>query len=588
MLLRPRQKELVKRVLTALHEHGNTLAVAPTGAGKTIMLSAAIGALHKLSTATTKGKAQLKSEGFKTCVLAHRDELTVQNETKFKKVNPHLSTGLFDASTKSWQGDTTFAMVQTLSRDHNLITLPKLDLLVIDEAHHARADSYVRIVTRAKALNPQLKLLGMTATPHRGDKKGLYPIFSNVCDQIMIGELIASGHLVRPRTFVMDVGVRSTLQQAKKTPGGEYDMEAISHIMDTLPINEAVVSHWQEKAKDRQTVVFCSTVKHARHVCQEFVKGNTTAVLVDGDMSDKQRQEALDTYTSGQAQVIVNVGVLTEGWDHPPTSCVVLLRPSSYQSTFIQMVGRGLRTVNEAEYPGIVKKDCIILDFGTATLAHGALEQTVDLADGKSQTGGSPFKTCPGCSGKVPSPSLECPLCHFEWTSFENPLEATLEAKDFAMREVNLFEKSNFKWLSLRDTSLGDKSPRDTSLGEGTDKQEEMFMASGFEAWGSVIFKNNQWYAIGGLHKENAKLLAVGDEAACVAAANDWMNLKESEDTAHKAKDWLSLPATLSQLQYLRGYDERQNLTRYEASLWLVQQFNASKIDQVLRQGRGG
>ena len=95
MLLRPRQKEMVNRVLTALHEHGNTLAVAPTGAGKTIMLSAAIGELCKASTS--------KTHWVKTCVLAHRDELTVQNETKFCRVNPHLSTGIFDASSKSWQ-----------------------------------------------------------------------------------------------------------------------------------------------------------------------------------------------------------------------------------------------------------------------------------------------------------------------------------------------------------------------------------------------------------------------------------------------------------------------------------------------------
>lgn len=567
MLLRPRQKELVNRVLKALQEHGNTLAVAPTGAGKTIMLSAAIGALHKLSTA-------------KTCVLAHRDELTVQNETKFCRVNPHLSTGIFDASSKSWQGDTTFAMVQTLSREHNLAGMPKLDLLVIDEAHHARADSYRRIVTHAQSLNPNLKLLGMTATPNRGDKKGLYPIFSNVCDQIMIGELIASGHLVRPRTFVMDVGVRQTLQEAKKTAGGEYDMEEISHIMDTVPINEAVVSHWKEKANDRQTVVFCSTVKHARHVCREFVKAGTAAVLVYGDMSDREREEVLGSYTEGKAQVIVNVAVLTEGWDHPPTSCVVLLRPSSYQSTFIQMVGRGLRTVNEEDYPGVVKKDCLILDFGTATLAHGSLEQMVDLRDGEIPEGEVSFKTCPGCGGLVPLSVRECPLCGFDFT-FVEKLGRLLEAKDFVLREVNLFEKSNFKWLPLGDKSLGDKSLGDKSLDE-----PEILMASGFEAWGSVVFKNDQWHAIGGIHKENARLLAVGDEAACVAAANDWMNLKESEDTAYKAKDWLSLPATQNQLQYLRGHDKDQNLTRYEASLLLVQQFNANKIDKVLRQGR--
>ena len=168
MLLRPRQKQLVDRAVEALHTHGNTLAVAPTGAGKTIMLSATIGQLSPV----------------KTCVLAHRQELTLQNQAKFCQVNPHLSTSVLNAWEKSWQGDTTFAMVQTLARKNNLETMPPLDLLVIDEAHHARADTYVRIVEHAKSLNPNMKLLGVNATPNRGDKRGLGTLFNNVCDQI--------------------------------------------------------------------------------------------------------------------------------------------------------------------------------------------------------------------------------------------------------------------------------------------------------------------------------------------------------------------------------------------------------------------
>jgi DNA repair protein RadD len=84
-------------------------------------------------------------------------------------------------------------------------------------------------------------------------------------------------------------------------------------------------------------------------------------------------------YSAGKIQVVVNVAVLTEGWDDQPTSCVVLLRPSSYKSTMIQMIGRGLRTVNPEEHPGVIKSDCIVLDFGTSTLLHGSLEQDVDL-----------------------------------------------------------------------------------------------------------------------------------------------------------------------------------------------------------------
>ncbi|MBU8537412.1 DEAD/DEAH box helicase, partial [Falsiroseomonas tokyonensis] len=132
MLLRPRQKLFVERSLRALGEHGNTLGVAPTGAGKTIMLSAAVG-------------EHIGSSAAKAAVLAHRDELTAQNLAKFRRVNPSISTSVVDAGQKSWGGQATFAMVPTLTRQANLEAMPALDLLVIDEAHHAVADSYRRI-----------------------------------------------------------------------------------------------------------------------------------------------------------------------------------------------------------------------------------------------------------------------------------------------------------------------------------------------------------------------------------------------------------------------------------------------------------
>src|SRR6267154_6047725 len=127
MLLRERQKEFVERSITALGQYGNTLGVAPTGAGKTICLSAVI------------GRAVEHSSNIKVCVLAHRDELTYQNMDKFSLFNPHITTGLFNASAKSWDGQVTFAMVQTLSKEDHLSVMPLLDLLVIDEAHHTTA-----------------------------------------------------------------------------------------------------------------------------------------------------------------------------------------------------------------------------------------------------------------------------------------------------------------------------------------------------------------------------------------------------------------------------------------------------------------
>lgn len=187
MMLRPRQTTLVERTLAALSLHGNTLAVAPTGSGKTIMLSAVAGSL-------------LAEPDAKACILAHRTELTGQNLAKFARVNPSLTTSVFDANEKSWRGHATFAMVQTLSRDNNLAQMPMLDLLVIDEAHHAASPSYRAVIDQVLSKNPKAGICGLTATPNRGDGKGLREVFSNVSDQITLGEMIAAGHLVPPRT----------------------------------------------------------------------------------------------------------------------------------------------------------------------------------------------------------------------------------------------------------------------------------------------------------------------------------------------------------------------------------------------------
>lgn len=158
MLLRERQKELVDKTIEALKTHGNTLAVAPTGAGKTIMFSAILGHFFQQGLVN------------KACVIAHRDELTDQNEAKFKMVNPNITTSRFNAKVKKWNGQVCFSMVQTLG--NHLASMPKVDLLVIDEAHHATAVSYQKIINHIKKANTDCKILGMTATPNRGDGDG--------------------------------------------------------------------------------------------------------------------------------------------------------------------------------------------------------------------------------------------------------------------------------------------------------------------------------------------------------------------------------------------------------------------------------
>ena len=552
MRLRPRQKLFVERSLAALHANDNTLGVAPTGAGKTIMLSAVTGAL----VADTDAKA---------CVLAHRDELTNQNRAKFGRVAPNITTSVVDAGTKDWAGQTTFAMVPTLTRSANLKAMPALDLLVIDEAHHAVADSYRRIVDQARSANPACRIFGVTATPNRGDRKGLREIFDNVGDQVRLGELIASGHLVPPRTFIIDVGVQEQLRAVRQT-ASDYDMDEVAEIMNRAPVTDEVIRHWREKAGDRPTVAFCSTVAHAESVAAAFREAGIAAAVVHGDLDGATRRRILAAYAAGTIRVIVNVAVLTEGWDHPPTSCIVLLRPSSYKSTMIQMVGRGLRAIDPAEHPGVVKTDCIVLDFGMSSQRHGTLEQDVDL-EGHTP-GEAPTKICPACTAEIPLAAHECPLCGEVLVEPEDAARSQ-EAGDgslagFVMSEIDLLERSSFAWEDL----FGD----DAAL-----------MASGFNAWGGTFFLDGRWYAVGGGKGQAPRLLGVGERTVCLAQADDWLNTYETDESAFKSKRWLRQAPTEKQLQYLAP-EQRQDygLTRYRASTLITFRFNRHAIRRLV------
>ncbi len=514
--------------------------------GKTIMLSAVAG-------------SYLGEPDAKACILAHRTELTGQNRAKFERVNPGVTTSVFDANEKSWQGRATFAMVQTLSRQSHLGQMPTLDLLVIDEAHHSSSPSYRAVIDSVLERNPKADICGLTATPNRGDGKGLREVFSNVSDQITLGEMIAAGHLVPPRTFVVDVGVHEALKKVRKT-AMDFDMDEVASILDKHLITEAVIKHWKEKASTRKTIAFCSTVEHARNVCDAFVAADVKSVLIYGELSDGERGARLAEYETGCAQVVVNVAVLTEGYDYTPTSCIVLLRPSSYKSTFIQMVGRGLRTVDPEEFPGVIKSDCIILDFGTASMMHGSLEQEVNLDD-HPHDGEAPTKDCPECDAIVPLACMECPLCGHVW---ERQPQDSGVSEDFIMSEIDLLKRSNFRWCDLFGC-------------------DDALMATGFNAWSGIFFLHGRWYAVGGGKNLRPHLLAVGERTVCMAKADDWLNENENADSAYKTRRWLNEPPTPRQLQYLpREMRADFGMTRYQASALLSFQFNKLAIQRLV------
>jgi DNA repair protein RadD len=544
MLRRPYQERLVSRAVEALDTFGNTLAVSPTGSGKTLMLSWLAGDLGVE----------------KSLVLQHRDELTSQNLEKFSIANPGIPTSVFDSRRKDWDGQAVFAMVQTLCRDANRQTMPRFDLLVIDEAHHAVAPTYRKIIEDVKAANPDCLVAGFTATPGRGDGKGLRPVFDNVCDQITLGELINLGFLVPPRTFIQTLPETAEALKKVRLKGGEFDMDEVAAIMDATVHNERMVSLWREHAGDRQSIVFCSTVAHTEHVCATFQKAGVRAAVVTGETPEAERKAILDGLTTGRVQVVVNCAVLTEGFDCPRVSCIVLCRPCSYKSTMMQMIGRGLR-------PADRKKDCVVLDFGTSILTHGDLDQSPLLDD--KEKGEAPQKECPGCNAVVPASVRECPICGFEFQGQDGSgTDGPEVILDATLIEVEILKRSPFKWIDL--------------FGGG-----KVLVASGFNAFVAVASTDGEsWQGLGKPKQGHVETLLVGDKSTCLSAADDFLRRSEDSDAAKKSRRWLNDPATGKQIELLSrvGYQPGLDFsfTKYSAACHLNFQWTRRAIENAL------
>lgn len=546
MLLRPYQSRLVSRAKTALETHGNTLAVAPTGAGKTVCLS-----------------ALAKEVGGKTLVLQHRQELVSQNMRKFRQVNGGAKCSLWTAGCKSFSGDATFAMVQSLYG--HLDEMPAFDLVIADEAHHCAAPTWLSVIERAKELNPAVKVAGFTATPSRSDGRGLRKVFSNVCDQITLGELVELGFLVRPRAFAVDAGGSAEKLRALKGQSDFGDQNAVADVLNTEVVNAEVIRHWKEKAQGRPTVVFAATVAHAEDVAQAFRDAGIPAECVHGELSSAERQAVLDRLTRGETQVVTNCMVLTEGWDYPPVSCVILLRKCSDKGPVIQMVGRGLRTVSPDEYPDVVKKDCIVLDFGASLATHGGIDADVDLGSEEDREPGiADLKECPedggGCGAYVPLATRTCPFCGYEFPRREQDAPA----EHVELTEIDILGRSMWRYVDLFGTG-------------------RCFLASGFNAWAGIFSADGDtWYAIGRKKRCRVNCVHAGERIQALAAADDFLRTWETEPASRKSCRWLNDPCTSAQMTQLARFGYGAGLSKYEAGAHLAFQYGRKDIERIL------
>ncbi|MDO8059296.1 DEAD/DEAH box helicase ['Crotalaria aegyptiaca' phytoplasma] len=499
MLLNKIQKQLTDKIIKVFENQQTTLLVAPTGSGKTVMFSFIL-----------KHFLQIKSIN-KACVLVHREELMQQNKNAFEIINQNITTCFFNSKIKKWSAQVIFAMVQTLAK--NLPEKPDIDMLIIDEAHHSAANTYKIIIDHFLKYNPQCKILGVTATPIRGDKKKLKEIFPEITAQITVKELIKAGYLVKPEVFIRDVGIKEKIFQLYQK-NQEYNLNKVADIINTTAINSEVINHWKKYAQNRQTIIFCANIKHARDVTEAFKKAGIKAQLITGNDNSEKRNIILKNFDKTKIQVIVNVNVLTEGWDCQIVSCVVLLRPSSFKSTIEQMIGRGLRLLkNHNKYPHITKKDCIILDFGTSIQNNPNLFEYL-----------SPYEN-PNKKRLNKTNSTN--------TEFNSRESKEIQfVKDIKMKKYDVLQNSNFEWYDLANN--------------------KKHYIAGFHTWAYITHYKNIYIAIGGKKEpKTAKCLFKGNEDNCFAIANDWLNLHETDKSVYKTQYWNTHHYTSKQKNYL-------------------------------------
>lgn len=342
MQLRPYQEEARAKVQQEWKEgRKRTLLVLPTGCGKTIVFSKIIEDRVKM--------------GERVLVLAHRSELLEQASDKLMTATG-LGTALEKAentSIGSWFR-VVVGSVQTMQREKRLSQFPPnhFDTIVIDEAHHAISDGYQRVLEHFGEAN----VLGVTATPDRGDMRNLGSYFDSLAYEYPLVDAIKSGYLskITAITIPLELDLSTVSQQ-----GGDFKASEIGTALD--PYLEQIADEMVKQCMDRKTVVFLPLVKTSQKFRDILNAKGFKAAEVNGESKD--RAEILEEFDKDKYNVLCNSMLLTEGWDCPTVDCVVVLRPTKVRALYSQMVGRGTRLA-----PG--KENLLLLDFLWHTERH--------------------------------------------------------------------------------------------------------------------------------------------------------------------------------------------------------------------------
>lgn len=359
--LRPYQKEAREAILAEWKDKDKTLLVLPTGTGKTVVFA---------------DVARERTASGRVLVLAHREELLTQAADKIKSFcGLDCAVEKADKTAAGSSEPITVGSVQTMMSDKRLAAFPPdyYRTLIVDEAHHALADSYQKVLGHFD----QAKVLGVTATPDRGDMRELGQYFESLAYEYSLRDAVNQGYLSPIRVQTRPLAIDMT---KVKVSMGDYQVNSIGAALE--PYLEDIADEMAKVCMNRHTVVFLPLVSISQQFRDILNRKGFRAAEVNGE--SKNRDEILQEFADGKFNVLCNSMLLTEGWDCPIVDCIVVLRPTKVRALYCQMIGRGTRLA-----PG--KDHLLILDFlwmtGKHNLIHPAdiMCRKKDIADAMTE-----------------------------------------------------------------------------------------------------------------------------------------------------------------------------------------------------------
>jgi DNA repair protein RadD len=388
--LRPYQTEAVANIRQAFSErHRSVLFVLPTGGGKTVLFS------HITEQAAARGN--------RVCVLVHRQELLRQASASLHQMGvPH---GLVAANlSMDLSHAVQVASVQTLARRVHKFPQEFFQLLVVDEAHHSNAGTWAKVLDHFSAA----RVLGVTATPCRGDGRGLGEWYSSLVQGPSAAWLTDNGYLAQAKVYAPPIGFDA---RQVRTRMGDFDLNQASEQLSGNRAMGDALSHYRQHLDGQTAIAFCCSIAHAEAVARLFNDAGVAAASIDGTMDSATRERLLSELGAGRLKVLTSCALIGEGVDVPSVAGCILLRPTQSVSLHLQMIGRCLRPSGE--------KVAVVLDHvgNTQRLGHHLDDREWSL-DGvrKRQRDSAPsVKICPKCFCAMASQSRACPECGHEF-----------------------------------------------------------------------------------------------------------------------------------------------------------------------------